>query len=120
MAITNPQDTIDVTFTLPREAWENPAGILDAFAAAYHWQERVQSQDEKDPTFDAETKTVANPITKQQNAINWVQNYIDDIWTAHVSKVSAAPVEEKIKAGLKETRKVVRDNTKVNVKGKSL
>lgn len=115
MAITDPLDTIGVTFTFPREAWENPDGILDAFAA-HGWQERISSQDERNPTFDAETKTVLNPITKEQHAINKVQDFVDEIWAAHVVNANVENARKQTNAGLSETRKVVRDNTKTTIK----
>jgi len=115
MPIANPDDKINVTFTLPREAWENEGGIPDAFALSYGWQERVASDDDSDPTFDKETKTVANPISKAEFTLAKVQDYIDAIWSAKTKELSLAPAQQQVEAGIEATRKTVRDNTTVGV-----
>jgi len=115
MPITKTDDKINVTFTLPREAWENEGGIPDAFALSYGYQERVVSDNERDPTFDKETRTIANPISKAEFTLAKVQDYIDEIWTSKTEEISVAPAKKQIKAEIAKTRKAVRDNTVVEV-----
>lgn len=120
MPITIANDRLEISFTVPREAWENPDGILDAFASSYGWLERLASEDKSNPTFDDVTKTIANPITKVQHAINCIQNYVDDIWTAHGKNIARKTAVSQAETMLKYTRKIVRSNTKVNITRKTV